>query len=92
MPFGEWLARGAKPIGTAVRQPVERGQIAAVELHTVRDQFHAMTIIQTPTVAPVQELARDIGRVKNARFLILKLMDAAPAAAVAQCFPFATIE
>jgi hypothetical protein len=49
-------------------------------------------VVETAAVTAVEQLARDIGRVKKPGFLILELMEATAAAAIAQCLPFAAVE
>jgi hypothetical protein len=51
-----------------------------------------MLIIEATAVAPVEELASDVGRVEEAGLLVLDLMDAATSATVAQGFPLAAVK
>ena len=67
-------------------------EILAVELHAVGDQLLPVLIIEAAAVAPIEQLARDVGRIEQPRLLILELVDAAAPAAVAQRLPLAAVE
>src|SRR5205085_9619264 len=92
VPFGQRLIRGAKPICTSLGQPVEVAEILSVEFHAVGDALHPVLVIEAPAVPPVEQLARDVGRIEQPRLLILELVDAASPAAVAQGFPLAAVQ
>ena len=92
MPIRQRLAGGPKAIGAGRRQPVEPVQILPVELHAVSDELHPVLVIHAAACAPIKKLARNIRRVQQPRFLILKLVNAAAAAAVAKGLPLAAIE
>src|SRR5690348_8277713 len=92
MPIGKRLARRTYAIGAGLWQPVERAQILAIELHAIGNQLHPVLVIEAAAVLAVEELARDVGRVEQARLLVLELVYAAAAAAVAQRLPFAAVQ
>ena len=52
----------------------------------------AIGVIGAAAVAPVEQVAGDVGRIEEPGVLILELVQAAAAAAVAQRFPFAAVE
>jgi hypothetical protein len=51
-----------------------------------------MLVVKAAAISPVEQLARDIGSVKQAGLFILELVDTAASTAVAQRFPLAAIE
>ena len=63
-----------------------------VERHAIGDQLLAPAVIGALAAAPVEQLARDVGRVEHAGVLILELVDAAAPTAVAQSLPLAAVE
>src|SRR3954469_20921560 len=83
MPVGQGLSRCAQAVGTGLGQPVELVEILAVDLHAIGHPLISMLVIEAATVGAVEQLARDIGRVKQPRLLVLELVDAAPAATIA---------
>ena len=82
----------AKPIGARRWQPIEVIQIRPVELYAIRDALHPVLVIQTASIAAVEQFARHICRIEQPCLLVLELMHAATSAAVAQSFPFARVE
>jgi len=92
MPIGQRLPSRAEAIGARVRKPVEAGEILAIELHAIRNAFHPVLIVEAPAIAPVEQLAGDIGRIEQPRLFILKLVNAAAAAAVTQRLPLAAVQ
>ncbi len=92
MPIAQRLAGRPQTIGAGLRQPIETCQILAIEPDAVADQFHPMLIVEAAAVAPVEQLARNVGRIEQAGFLILDLVHAAAPAPIAQGFPLAAVE
>jgi hypothetical protein len=92
MPVRQRVSVRPQPIGTGFRKPIKRAEIAPVEGHAIGDQRLAVLVILAAAVAAVEQLAGDVGRVEDSRLLVLELVDAAPAAAVAQGFPLAAVE
>src|SRR5579872_5239283 len=92
MPIAQRLAGGTKAIGAAVGKPIEAVQIFWVKLHAIGDALFAVLIIEAAPMTTVEQRTSDIGRVKDARFLILELVQTAAPAAVAQRLPLATIK
>src|SRR3954453_15852099 len=92
MPVPQRLAGRAQSIGAGFRQPVERREVATIEPDTVADARHAVLIVEASTIAPVEQLASDVGRIEQPRLLIFDLMHAAAPATVTQRFPFAAIQ
>ena len=76
-------------IGTGFRQPVHRLQPSESQPDAVRHLGKAIAIVGALPGPPVQQPASDIGGVNFPRVFVLKLVEAAFAAAVAQAFPFA---
>src|SRR5688572_26420701 len=87
MPFGKRLVRRPQTVGAGLGEPVEFAQTIPVEDNAIADPLLAVRIVAAAAVAPVEQFASDIGRVKDAGVFVLKLVDAAAAAAVAQRFP-----
>ena len=92
MPFRKWLVRRAQPVGTGLGEPIEVAQPIPVEHHAVGDPLFAVGIIAAAAVAPVKQLAGDVGRVEDAGVFVFQLVHATAAAAVAQRLPLARVE
>lgn len=92
MPFRQRLPRGAETIGTSLGEPFEPFKVGGIEAHAVADPFHAIGIIETASVAPIEQLASDVGRVEDAGIGVFQLVHAAAPATVAKRLPFAAVE
>src|SRR5688500_15212756 len=87
MPFAQRLVRRPRPVPASLRERVEPVEIGGVEADAVADSLHAVGIIEAEAVPAVEQLASDVGRVEQAGLLVLKLVQAATPAAVAQRLP-----
>ena len=92
MPVGERLSGGAQPVGAGPGSQSSPSRLLAIELHAIGDPLLPVLVIEAAAVATVEQLARDIGRIEQARLLVLELVDAAAPAAVAQRLPLAAVE
>ena len=93
MPVAQRLARGAQA-GRRRSRAASRARSSCLRSSFTQSatQLLAMLVIEAAAVAPVEQLARDVGRIEQAGFLVLELVDAAAPAAVAQRFPLAAVE
>jgi hypothetical protein len=74
-------------IGARRRQPVERALVAGLERDAVRHELVALGVAPAAATLAVQQLACDVRVHDFARRFVLKFLQAASAAAVAQGFP-----
>src|SRR5206468_4880601 len=92
VPLRQRLSGGAQSIGAGLRQPVEAAEILLIELHAIGHPLHSVLIVEATSVSAIEQLASDVGRIKQPRLLVLELVDAAASAAVAQPFPLAAVQ
>jgi hypothetical protein len=92
MPIGQRLAFGAKTVGAALGKPVELADAFPVEDDAIHHAALAVRIIRAAPVPSIEKRAGDIGRIEETSLLVLELVQAAPAAAVAQRLPLSAIE
>ena len=92
MPILERLICGAKAVSASRGQPAEIVDPPALELDAIVDQFLAALVIGALTGVAVEQFAGDVGKMIFAGIVILKLVQAAAPAAVAQGFPLAPVE
>ena len=92
MPFGQVLALMHEAIGAAWRQPAERSDKVRRQLEAIGHARRAVGIIVAGTAVAIEKPAGDIGRQDPTIILILKLDEAATAAAIAQTFPLGIVE
>ena len=92
MPFRQGLTGCTEPIRASLGQPVQGIEIVRIELHTIRDELHAMLVIEATPVAPIKQLAGDVRRVEDSRVFVFELVDATATATIAKRLPLASIE
>src|SRR5437899_892434 len=74
-------------VGAGLGQPIHLGHDTWGELDAIRHDLLAVPVVPATRRLGVQELAAGVGLGELAGALVLKLVDAAQAAAVAQRFP-----
>ena len=77
-----------KPVSAGGGQPVHFRDIGLAQPDAVRDISAPVAIIAATAAPAIEQPAGDVGREQLAGDVILKLVEAAFAAAVAQGFPF----
>ena len=83
MPIEQWLAFPSQAVGAGGRQPFQFVELGRVELDAVGHQRLSPGVVRAGAIAPVEQLARDVGGKQLTRFLILQLVKAAAPAPVA---------
>ena len=92
MPVGKRLSFGPQAIGAGRWKPGELRHVAPREPDAIGHESTAFAIVRAPPALPVEQPAGDVGRMDRARIRILRLVQAAFAAAVAKRLPLCTVQ
>lgn len=92
MPVRERFARSPKAVSAGGWKPIETVEVLAIKPNAIRDALLPMFVIEATAVAPIEQFARDIGRIEEPGLFIFQLVHAATTAAVAQRLPLAAVE
>src|ERR1700743_1080983 len=88
MPPIEVAAFRYETIAAAWRQPVQRADIGRSQSDAIGNLVGTMRIIPASAETCIQKLAGNVSEIDFAGILVLKLLQTAARAAVAQAFPF----
>ena len=92
VPIGQRLARVAQNVRTGRWQPFEVADFALSKAQTIGHKRSPVLVVAAQCGFDIEQFARDVGRVNPAGLVVFDLVQAAFAAAVAQCLPLSPIE
>src|SRR5690606_11896686 len=92
MPCGQRLTLTPQAIGAGAGEPAYRLHLLRCQAHAIRNEAAAILVAGALPAVPIEQAAGDIGGIDAAGILILRLVQAAFAASVAQRFPLRAVE
>ena len=92
VPLRQRFTGGAQPVGAGSGQPADFLQLARGQPHAIRHESAPLAVIAATRGVPVEQPARNIGRIDAPGVGILDLVQATFAAAVAQSLPLRPVE